>query len=207
MVRCTVALRSAVATAITGGLLFSGVSGASASSSGAYLSPPSTTIDASLQGSNGPSDAYLNLTGAGTSQSFAISCSTFTFSFKTPKDGTTVTFSDPQFSGCSNQYGTAATLTASGVWRARWKSASTANLINGKDELTLSGGTTPGCVITITPNGQSHAEGRLDVGETEMEFLTSNWPVSSCPGWSGLYASFVAEVALTPPVKYISTAG
>jgi hypothetical protein len=205
--RATVS-RSAVATAtaLVGCVLFSGVPGASASSSGAYLSPRSTTIDASRVPNQ--TEASLGLTATGSSKNFAIFCTSFTFSFKTPKDGTTVTFSLPQFAGCSNNYGVSAMLTASGVWRANWKSTASANLINGKNELTLSGGTVPGCVITVTPNDKTRAETRLDYvnGETDLEFLTSGWPVASSPAgcWSGLYASFDAEVALTPPVKYNS---
>jgi hypothetical protein len=194
-------MRFAVAVVIIGGLLLSGVPGASGSSSEAYLSPPKTTIEASPPDNPNVS---VNLTGENNSRNFEISC-TFDFSFKTPKDGTTVTFSVPQLTSCTNQNETAATVTASGVWKARWKSQSSANLINGKNELTVSSGTVPGCVITITPKGTRPGVRLIyDQSEAQLDFLASNW-VTSSPAdcWSG-YAGLSGKVALTPPVTYNS---
>jgi hypothetical protein len=112
------AMRVAAVSVVMGGLVWAGAPAAAASTSGAYLSPSSTTGHASLRGNRSFSDVAFYFGGDSPDSNFTIYCSTFNFLFKTPPDGLWVTFSHFVFGGCANpNTGSQATVSASGVWK------------------------------------------------------------------------------------------
>jgi hypothetical protein len=190
-----------VAVLLVAGVLLG--STAEAGAAGAYLTPGSTEVQASL--TQIPT-IDISLYQAG-QQGALVQCTGFTFSFKTPKDGTTVKLTDPNMSGCTtSRSGIADTVTTSGVWKIGWESEDKARLINGGNVITVSYEDEPGCVITIRPYA-APGEGRLTVDPTDVELVNIKdpWPLteSGClTQFTG--ASLLFEVALTPAVFYNS---
>jgi hypothetical protein len=88
----------------------------------------------------------------------------------------------------------------------RWLNTTRAQLINGKNYLTVSSAALPGCDITIHP-GTNMKQERLGYtnNETDLNADIQSWSTTSSPTgcWNG-NVSFLVQVALTPAVKYIS---
>jgi hypothetical protein len=195
--------RLVVALFVAAAVLFGSTLDADAS--GAYLSPGSTEVQATLT-----QLPTIQIALYGEAEAL-IQCTNFTFSFKTPKDGTTVKLTDPDISGCTTyRSGVVDTVTTGGIWKIGWKSSNSATLMNGENVITVSYGDQPGCVITIRPYA-AVGEGRLSTGEFPnytnlyLPSVKHPWPLTE----TGCLSQFTGaalefKVALTPAVFYNS---